>query len=139
MAFMVSEAFLPSFGALGLGGIAAFVAGALILIDTDLPGYGIPVALIAGMAILSALLLATMVGIVLKTRRRAVVSGPSDLIGSIAEVVQASQHEGWVRLRGETWRVASSAPLELAQKVRIVARNGLVLEVVPAGNNGKGK
>jgi membrane-bound serine protease (ClpP class) len=139
MAFMVSEAFLPSFGALGLGGIAAFVAGALILIDTDLPGYGIPVALIAGMAIISALLLATMVGIVLKTRRRAVVSGPGDLIGAIAEVVQANRHEGWVRLRGETWRVVSTSPLELAQKVRVVARNGLVLEVVPAGNNGKGK
>lgn len=139
MAFMVAEAFLPSFGALGLGGIAAFVAGALILIDTELPGFGIPVPLIASVAIISALLLAAMVGVVLKTRRRKVVSGPADLIGSIAKVQHATQHESWALLRGETWRVVSDAPLHRGQEVRVVARNGLVLEVVPAGNDKKGE
>ena len=43
IAFMIAEAFLPSFGVVGLGGVAAFVAGALILIDTELPDFGIPV------------------------------------------------------------------------------------------------
>ena len=47
IAFMVAEAFLPSFGALGIGGIIAFVVGSLMLIDTDMPGYGIPWPLIA--------------------------------------------------------------------------------------------
>lgn len=139
MAFMVAEAFVPSFGSLGLGGIAAFVAGALILIDTDLPGFGIPVALIVAVAVVSALLLAAMAGIMLKTRRRPVVSGPGDLIDSVAEVRQATLCGGWALLRGETWRVASRTPLYVGQKVRVVARNGLVLEVVPAGNNEKGE
>ncbi|MEO6558684.1 MAG: nodulation protein NfeD [Burkholderiaceae bacterium] len=139
MAFMVAEAFLPSFGALGLGGIAAFVVGALILIDTELPGFGIPLALIAAVAVVSALLLAAMVGVVLKTRRRALVGGPGDLIGSIAVVQQATQRETWALLRGETWRVVSAAPLHVAQKVRVVARDGLVLQVVPVGNNEKGE
>ncbi|MEO8600084.1 MAG: nodulation protein NfeD [bacterium] len=139
MAFMVAEAFLPSFGALGLGGIAAFVVGALILIDTDLPGFGIPIALIAAIAAVSALLLAAMAGIVLKTRRRAVVSGSGDLIGSVAEVVEATQSETWVQLRGENWHVVSDTPLQVAQKVRVIARNGLVLEVVPVVNNKKGE
>ncbi|MGV8892361.1 MAG: NfeD family protein [Burkholderiaceae bacterium] len=139
MAFMVAEAFLPSFGALGLGGIAAFVVGALILIDTDLPGFGIPIALIAAIAVISALLLAAMVSIVLKTRRRAVASGSGDLIGSVAEVVEATQSEIWVQLRGENWRVVSDTPLQAAQKVRVIARNGLVLEVVPVANNKKGE
>lgn len=138
MAFMVAEAFLPSFGVLGVGGIAAFVMGALMLIDTDLPGYGIPFALIVGIAVLSALLLAAIAGIALKTRRRAVVSGPADLMGSVAEVVDATQQEGWVRLRGETWRATSTAPLHPAQKVRVVGRHGLVLEVAPAGNGKEG-
>ena len=135
MAFMVAEAFLPSFGALGLGGIAAFVTGALILIDTDMPAYGIPMALIVAVAVLSALLLATMAGMALKTRRRKVVSGPDDLIGSVAEVLQATtHHEGWVRLHGEIWRATSSAPLQVAQKVRILARDGSLLQVAPAGS-----
>ena len=139
MAFMVAEAFLPSFGVVGLGGIAAFVAGALILIDTDLPGYGIPASVIAGIAILSALLLTTIAGIALKTRRRAVVSGPGKLIGSVAEVVHTTQREGWAHLHGETWRVTSKTPLRLAQEVRVIARNGLVLEVVPVGSNKEGE
>ena len=37
IAFMIAEAFLPSFGVVGFGGIVAFVVGALILIDTDAP------------------------------------------------------------------------------------------------------
>ncbi|HEX7635075.1 MAG TPA: NfeD family protein, partial [Noviherbaspirillum sp.] len=128
-----------SFGVVGLGGIAAFVAGALILIDTDLPGYGIPASVIAGIAILSALLLTTIAGIALKTRRRAVVSGPGKLIGSVAEVVHTTQREGWAHLHGETWRVTSKTPLRLAQEVRVIARNGLVLEVVPVGSNKEGE
>ena len=139
IACMVAEAFLPSFGALGLGGIAAFVSGALILIDTDLPAYGIPVALIATVAVLSALLLAAMVGIALKTRRRRVVGSADDLIGSTAEVLEATRHEGWVRLRGEIWRASSVAPLQAAQQVRILARDGSVLRVAPAGSGEKGE
>lgn len=39
LAFMVGEAFVASFGVLGIGGIVSFVVGALILIDTEVPGY----------------------------------------------------------------------------------------------------
>lgn len=138
IAFMVAEAFLPSFGVLGLGGIAAFVVGALILIDTEQPGFGIPLALILTVAIASALLIATVVGIALKTRRRAVVGGPDDLIGAVATVLDDGR-EGWALLRGETWRVASDAPLRRAQKVRVVARKGLLLRVEPIADNHQGE
>lgn len=138
---MVAEAFLPSFGVLGLGGIAAFVTGALMLIDTDLPGYGVPVALVAALAVVSALLLAATASIALKTRRRPPVAGLDDMIGSIAEV-QATKgmlHEGWAHLRGESWRVVSKKPLRPQQKVRVVARKGLLLEVDPIDGNNKGE
>lgn len=131
LAFMVAEAFVPSFGALGLGGIAAFVTGAVILIDTEVPGFGIPLALIASLAVVSALLLALTVGVVLKTRRRPVVSGEDELIGRSAEVIESSGDSAWVRLNGETWHAASTAPLQRGQKVRILARHGLKLEVSP--------
>src|SRR5690606_6982996 len=36
---LVGEAFSPSFGLLGLGGIAAFVFGSILLMDTGVPGY----------------------------------------------------------------------------------------------------
>ncbi|OXH82737.1 hypothetical protein CA831_35880, partial [Burkholderia multivorans] len=55
---LVAEAFLPTFGVLGFGGIVAFVIGALMLIDTDVPGYGIPWPVIASLALGGALLVA---------------------------------------------------------------------------------
>jgi membrane-bound serine protease (ClpP class) len=139
ISFMIAEAFLPSFGTVGLGGIAAFVAGALILVDTDLPEFGIPPGLIAAVAILSALLMAATVGIALKTRRRALVSGAGNLIGSSAEVLDEEGLEGWANVGGETWRVISKVPLRRGQKVRVLARKGPMLEVTPVDYPQKGE
>uniref|UniRef100_UPI002FE32643 NfeD family protein n=1 Tax=Noviherbaspirillum sp. TaxID=1926288 RepID=UPI002FE32643 len=139
MAFLLAEAFLPSFGALGLGGIAAFVTGALMLIDTDLPGYGIPVGLIAGIAVASALFVAAIAAVALKTRRRPAKAGPGDMIGSQAEIVNVTPEDAWAHIHGETWRVVSDAPLHRMQRVRVVARDGLVLRVVPAGTDKQGE
>ncbi len=132
--FMVTEAFIPSFGVLGIGGIAAFVTGALILIDTDLPGFGIPLELIIAVAVLSAVLIVAVGGMALKARRRAVVSGAEELIGSIGLVLEDTTAEGWARVHGESWHVISKSPLRRGQKIRVLARTGLVLEVAPADN-----
>ena len=132
--FMIAEAFLPSFGAVGLGGVAAFVAGAFILIDTDLPEFGIPPGLIFTVAVISAVLIATIAGVALRTRRRAVVSGVDGLIGTVAEVLD----DGWVNAGGETWRVRAQGPLRRGQNVRIVARRGATLDVIPIDNHHPG-
>ncbi len=137
--FMIAEAFLPSFGAVGLGGVAAFVAGALILIDTDLPDYGIPLALIATVAVASALLMALTVSVALRSRRRKVVSGIEVLVGSVAEMLDDTAREGWANAGGETWRVTSPVALKRGQQVRIVGRAGSVLEVVPDNSDNKGE
>ena len=54
IAFFVGEAFVPSFGALGVGGVAAFAFGALLLIDGDAPGFEIPLAMVGALTLLSA-------------------------------------------------------------------------------------
>src|SRR5699024_9445301 len=51
VALMVAEAFAPSFGILGLGGLAAFIFGSFMLMDTDVPGYQIPLSIILGLAV----------------------------------------------------------------------------------------
>ncbi|MDR8363308.1 nodulation protein NfeD [Pseudomonas sp. JL3] len=133
IAFMIAEAFLPSFGVIGFGGVVAFVVGAVILIDTDVPGFGIPLTLIIGMALISALLLMTLVGMALKARRRALVSGDAGLVGSLATVtglLPGLPMSGWVQLQGEKWQVQSNLPLHLGQQVRVVARTGVMLDVI---------
>ena len=132
LAFMIAEAFLPSFGVIGFGGVVAFVVGAVILMDTDVPGFGIPLTLIIGMALISALLLMTLVGMALKARRRALVSGDAGLVGSLATVtglLPGLPMSGWVQLQGEKWQVQSRSPLHLGQQVRVVARMGVMLDV----------
>lgn len=135
MAFMVAEAFMPSFGVFGLGGVAAFVAGAVILIDTEVPGYGIPLALIITLALVSALLLFAIVAMALKARRQRLVSGDSQLIGCLAPIIELRSGDassGWIQLQGERWQVRSTAPLHQGQQVRVTGRNGLQLDVTAA-------
>jgi membrane-bound serine protease (ClpP class) len=131
IAFMVAEAFFPGYGILGIGGVIAFVVGGIILIDTELPGFGIPLALIVSIAVTSALLLGLVGGMALKARQRVRVSGDEALIGSAGEMLEDGRTEGWARVHGENWRVHFISPLRRGQKVRVLARNGLVLRVEP--------
>lgn len=133
--FMVGEAFLPSFGILGIGGVVAFVAGALILVDTELPGYGVPPILVAVLALASALLLIGTVQVAMATRRRPVRNGAAALVGAVGHVEQLAGGDGrsaWARVEGELWQVTGDVPLRPAQAVIVTARDGLVLQVVPA-------
>lgn len=134
IAFMVAEGFLPSFGVLGIGGVAAFVAGAVILIDTEVPGFGIPLSLIVPLGVISALLVFALVAMALKARRQRLVSGDSALIGSLVQVdavPSQNSHSGWVHLHGENWQVRSATALQVGQQVQVIARHGLHLEVAP--------
>ncbi len=131
LAFMIAEAFLPSFGALGIGGVVAFVFGGLILIDTDVPGFGIPVAFLVTVAIVSALSVFLIAALALKARHRPVLAGREEMIGSFAEAMNDFEGEGWVRMRGESWRATSAVPLTRGTRVRVVRSEGLKLEVEP--------
>ena len=135
IAFMIAEAFLPSFGVVGFGGIVAFVVGALILVDTDAPGFGIPLALIATLAVLSALLIGGVLGMAMKARQRALVSGDAGLVGSLVTVTQVTAEDpfcGSVQAQGEQWQVHCATPLQTGQHVRVTARHGVMLEVSAA-------
>lgn len=131
---MTAELFLPTFGALGVGGIIAFAFGAVMLIDTDVPGFGVPLSLIATLSTVSAVFLFGMSMVLLRARRRPVVSGADALVGSIGVVIDDAPADGWATVHGEQWRIHSAAPLVRGQRVRVTARRGLVLDVTTAGD-----
>lgn len=128
---MISEAFMPSFGALGVGGLIAFVIGSVMLIDTDVPGYGIPWALIVPVAVASGLFSFFVVGMAVKARARPVVTGAEQMIGAAGEILEDMEHEGWAHVHGEQWRVHSNVPLKRGDRVRVRARHDLTLDVEP--------
>jgi membrane-bound ClpP family serine protease len=130
IAFLIAEAALPNYGVIGLGGIVLFVIGAVILTNTE-----VPVPLMIGLGLISALLLLFLLIQALKTRPRHTVSGDAGLVGSVTAIksLQAGNAcNGWVHLQGEQWQVLSTTPLQPGQRVRVVARKGLLLEVAAA-------
>jgi membrane-bound serine protease (ClpP class) len=135
IALMVSEAFLPSFGALGLGGIVAFVIGSVMLIDTDSPSYGISWALIAPIATTTALFTFMVVSMALRARKRPVITGAEELLNAEGVVLDDIKTEGWARVHSELWRVRSRVPLARGAKVRVKARHDLILEVEAINNS----
>ncbi len=140
--FMVAEAFLPTFGVIGFGGIVAFIAGSVILMDTDIPGYGIPLPLIVSLAVLSAVLLVALASLALRTRRKQPVNGDAGLVGSVTPVTAVDIDQpchGWVQLQGEHWQVLGASPLHTGQAVRVMARQGLYLHVTAVASAPQGE
>ncbi|RAI66173.1 serine protease [Pseudomonas fluorescens] len=130
LAFLIAEAALPNYGVIGLGGIVMFVIGAVILTNTD-----VPEPLMIGLGLVSALLLIYLVIHALKTRPRHTVSGDAGLLGSVTAVTSlqaGNAYGGWVQLQGERWQVLSATPLQSGQRVRVVGRKGLLLQVAAA-------
>jgi membrane-bound serine protease (ClpP class) len=133
---MVAEAFTPTFGALGAGGVAAFVVGSLILIDTDAPGFGLSIPLILVLAVVSATLLFAIAGMAIGSHRRPVVSGAEELIGAIGHAETAFPGEGSVRVHGEVWTALSEAAIAPGEAVTVTGRSGLTLLVAPRNGHG---
>jgi len=136
IALIVGEAFVPSFGILGLGGIAAFIVGSVMLIDTDLPGYGISWSLILPLAAVSGLFSFFVADMALRARRRPVTTGAEEMLGASGETLEDIQSEGWARVHGEMWRVHSRMPVARGTQVKVTARHGLTLEVEPFKGEG---
>lgn len=131
MALLVAEAFLPTFGIVGFGGIAALILGATMLIDTEVPGFAIAWPVIATTAAASAGFLLLVAGLALRAQRRPVVTGREQMIGSHGTVLSWSEHGGRVLTHGETWQAVSDAPLAAGQSVTVRALRGLILVVAP--------
>jgi len=128
---MMAEAFIPGFGVASLGGIVAFVIGALFLFDpaeSDIP-IAVSWQVLAGLTALSATFFAGVLGFAVRARRRPVRTGAEQMIGSTGEVVSWADNVGRVHVNGELWEARSSQKLSEGQKVRVVSRTGLTLAV----------
>ncbi|WP_028866004.1 NfeD family protein [Psychromonas aquimarina] len=130
IALLAAEAFSPSFGIFGLGGIAAFSLGSVFLMDSEMPAFQIAKPLIAGFSITSVLFTFVIIGMLLRVRRKTVTTGVECMVGQTATVVNDFiQGEGWVEVGGETWQARSSGDLQEGQLAAVQAVSGLWLQV----------
>jgi len=134
--FMVAEVFVPSFGALGIGGVVAFIVGSIVLLDTDVEGYTVAWPLIVSVATVSAAFFIGVAAFAVRARQRRVVSGREELVGSVGVALEDFTGDGRVRLHSEEWQARSSTAVRRGQKVKVSALDGLILQVEPESTEG---
>ncbi len=129
ISFMIAELFVPSFGALGFGGIVSFVMGSIILFDVEGSNYHVSIAVITAVSVLTAAFFLIAIRSVINAHRKPVVSGREELIGSIGQILEDFEESGRIRVHGEIWQVSSDISMRCGDKVRVIAVDGLILKV----------
>ena len=135
IALMIGEAYQPSFGILGMGGVVAFVIGSVIMMDTEAPGFGIDLSIILTFAISSAVVFILLVGMAIKSRRRPVVSGSEQLLGATGIAMDDFDNTGMVFVHSESWQAKTALPVHKDQHIRVISLDGLTLNVEPVPDN----
>ncbi len=125
IALMVAEAVSPSFGILGIGGLAAFMFGGVILFDTEVEAFQVGWPLLAATALTSAAFIIVTVSIALRMRHQAVTTGVEQMIGAAATALG----QGQVRAGGEIWEARCSEALDRGDQVVVRGIDGLTLIV----------
>ena len=131
---LAAEMFTPTAGALGIGGVIAFVVGSVMLMNTGVPGFGVNLGIIAGVAVSATGLMALIGWLVLRARRSRQSVGDAALLNEEAELLEpmAAGGEAWANVHGERWRVrCESGALPVGAHARIVRREGLLIWVAP--------
>ncbi len=129
VALIVAEAHVGAFGVIGAWGVAAFVVGVLTVFPALAPGIVLPHLVVAGTAVGGAALLLLALAVLLRSRKKPVVTGNEALIGAAGETVSWQDGEGRVRVNGEIWRARADRPLAAGTQVKVLGRDGLVLHV----------
>jgi membrane-bound serine protease (ClpP class) len=129
---MVAEAHIGSFGVIGIGGIIAFVIGAIMMFPSGAPGFALSLSVVVAATVITAALFLLVLTMLLRSRRRPVVTGKEGLLGAEGETVAWDGAQGRVRVHGEIWRARAQRPLQTGERIKVVELEGLVLVVEPA-------
>jgi membrane-bound serine protease (ClpP class) len=131
MAFMVGELFVPSFGVLGIGGAVAFVVGSLILIETKVEAFQLSMPVIVTVTAVTVLFIFTLIAMAVRQRKKPVVSGREQMIGSVGEAIEDFSGTGNIHIHGELWSARTRRPVRKGQRVEVREMDGLTLIVEP--------
>jgi membrane-bound serine protease (ClpP class) len=113
------------------------VIGSIILIDTDVPGFGVSRPLIASIAVVGSLGLMAIVWIALRARQRPVVAGREQLVGAEGVALEDFAGEGHVYVHSERWNAVSEKPVRADQAVVVTGLDGLILKVRPVTSDSR--
>lgn len=135
IAFLAAEPFVVSHGALAIAGVAAFVLGSSMLVDSDVPGFRIQLGLIVPAALLLGAISLFLLTRALRLRAAPPLTGLEGMIGEVGDVidpVDPALYAGKVFVHGEYWDATAAEPLAAGTRVRVEAIVGHTLKVAKA-------
>jgi membrane-bound serine protease (ClpP class) len=130
---LILEMFVPSFGALGVGGIIAFILGGIFLFDTSQTAYHLPLYTILPTALVLGGLMIGIGFLALRNRKIKVKTGSENMIGKKLKIAfLENSRKGKVKYHGEFWNFESHSDVEEGDQVIVTEVNGLTLKVKKA-------
>jgi membrane-bound serine protease (ClpP class) len=134
LALFVAEAFVTSYGALAIGGVACLILGGTMLVDSPTGFLHVSLEILVPVAVATAIVTVFLVSRIVKAQRSRVQTGSEAMIGleAVAQnefVVQDDAFAGQVQVHGEFWRALSPRKIAQGQHVRVEGREGLTLKV----------
>ena len=138
LGLFVGEAFVPSFGALTLGGVVCLVLGGLMLVDSPIQVMRVSATVVIPVALATAAITVFLVGSVVKVMRTRVQTGSEAMMGTEAVAQEAfaaqeGRYQGLVLTHGELWKAVSTTPVAAGDILEVDSREGLTLFAHPTG------
>ena len=131
---IVAEAFAPSFGILGFGGLTSFVLGSIMLFDSGIPGFEVSRLLIGSIASLGGLIILGLVFFLARTLKRPIVSGTEGMLGEQGIALEDFDSKGDVLVHGERWQAKTSESVKKGQGIEITAVKNMLVLIKPTND-----
>ncbi|CCE09824.1 conserved membrane hypothetical protein [Bradyrhizobium sp. STM 3843] len=122
------EAFNPTV-VIGLGGLVAFVLGAMMLFNVEAPGFQLSWFLIGATAAIFTGLVLVVLGSLRRARKSPVRAGAQAMRGLSAKVLDWTENEGHVFAHGERWRARGAETFTPGETVEVANIIDLTLVV----------
>jgi membrane-bound serine protease (ClpP class) len=138
IALLAIEAFNPTV-VIGLGGVIAFILGAVMLFRVEAPGYRLSWSVIAIVAAMLTGSILVVFSSIWRARSGPARVGAQAMRGLAAEVLDWNENEGHVFAHGERWQarsVEALSPGEVVEVSNIVDLTLVVQRAPAAGSKG---
>jgi membrane-bound serine protease (ClpP class) len=131
IALLIGEAFMPSFGILGIGGVISLALGSFLLFDTPNSDLTIDRSIIFTAVATMATLVLAISYLVFRSQKAKPTLGMEGLIGEIGEVRAKLSPSGKVFVHGEYWNAQTQADgqIDVGERVQIIGYDGMNLKV----------
>lgn len=131
--FFIADIKVPGHGVLTVGGVLAFLLGALLLTERQAPYLRVSLQLAAFIALLTGAFFLFAVGAGIRAQRARARMGSESLIGAEGVARTDLGPDGMVYVAGEMWTATAEADrITEGERVRVVGIDGLRLRVRPA-------